>query len=109
VQFSIIFAVAREIRLCEQLPFFKIAFLQSLALVQFLGMIAVVLASGVAMPKPRDSWRMTTLYFLYINSLLLRRGLAGILTNSAGASKFGARVDTRLFVGMVEFGQDLTS
>lgn len=62
-QFSIIVAVAGAVRLRRSPPFFEVAFLQSLALVQFLGLFAVVFASGVAVSKPRDSRRVTVLCF----------------------------------------------
>lgn len=60
-QFSIIVSVAGAVRLRQSPPFFEVAFLQSLAIVQFLGLFSVVFASGVAMSKPRNLRRVTVL------------------------------------------------
>jgi hypothetical protein len=67
-QFSIIIAVASAVRLRQSPPFFEVAFLQSLAEVQFLSLFALSFASGVAMSKPRDPGRVTVMC-LYISIL----------------------------------------
>jgi hypothetical protein len=60
-QFSIIVAVAGAVRLRQSPPFFEVAFLRSLAIVQLLGVFSVSFASGVAMPKARDPRRVAVL------------------------------------------------
>jgi multisubunit Na+/H+ antiporter MnhE subunit len=57
-QFSITVAIAGAVRLRQLPPFFEIAFMQSLAIAQFLGMLCVTFASGVAMTKPRNIRRV---------------------------------------------------
>lgn len=80
-QFTIPVAVAAIVRLRQDAPFFKVTFLQSLMSMQFFGLLAVIVATGVV-DLPRESARIALLVLYALLNFGFYMGLVGHLRTS---------------------------